>query len=281
MARGTLVDSGIDPRLFQIAFLVSFLALGLFKLEFKLEAAQAALTFAAGLAVQGLFLRRLKLKPDYRSALVTCLGLCLLLRSDTLWAHPAAAAIGLGGKFLLRARGKHLFNPANLGVVALLACGRAWISPAQWGHEAIMAGWVLLLGAAVVSKARRSDVSLAFLASFLGLCALRIVWLGQRWAVLEHRLDDGSLLLFTFFMISDPRTLPDSRRGRIAVAFLVALLSFVWQFGLYRYNGVFYALFVLTPTTALWDRLWPGEKHSWEVRNEGHAAARRTLPLPA
>lgn len=280
MPRATLLDSRIDPRHFQIAFLVSFLALGMLRLEFRLEAAQAVLTFAAGLGVQAFFLRRLKLRDGYLSALVTCLGLCLLLRSDTLWAHPLAAAAGIGGKFLLRARGKHLFNPANLGVVCALATGYAYVSPAQWGHEAIVAAWVLLLGATVVLRARSSDVSLAFLGSFLGLCALRIVWLGQRWAVLGHRLDDGSLLLFTFFMISDPKTIPDTRRGRVALAFLVALFAFVWQFGLYRYNGLFYALFLLTPTTAFWDRLWPGEKYEW-MGDRDEDRVGRPMPLPA
>jgi Na+-transporting NADH:ubiquinone oxidoreductase subunit NqrB len=236
------------------------------------------------LATQAYFLRRLRLMDGYLSALVTCLGLCLLVRSDTLWVHPLAAAVGLGGKFLLRARGKHLFNPANLGVVfVLLATGRAWISPAQWGHEAMIAAWVLLIGTTVVWRARRSDVSVAFLAFFLGLCALRVFWLGQRWAVLEHRLDDGSLLIFTFFMISDPRTIPDSRRGRIALAGLVALFAFVWQFGFYRLNGLFYALFLLTPTTVLWDRLWPAAKYEWtpEKSNEDQMASRRAAPLPA
>ena len=273
-----------DPRRFQIAFLSSLLLLGLYRLEFRLEMTQVFLTFAAGLATQAYFLRRLRLMDGYLSALVTCLGLCLLVRSDTLWVHPLAAAVGLGGKFLLRARGKHLFNPANLGVVfVLLATGRAWISPAQWGHEAMIAAWVLLIGTTVVWRARRSDVSVAFLAFFLGLCALRVFWLGQRWAVLEHRLDDGSLLIFTFFMISDPRTIPDSRRGRIALAGLVALFAFVWQFGFYRLNGLFYALFLLTPTTVLWDRLWPAAKYEWtpEKSNEDQMASRRAAPLPA
>jgi Na+-transporting NADH:ubiquinone oxidoreductase subunit NqrB len=272
-----------DPRLFQIAFLTSFLALGFFRLEFRIEAVQVLLTFAAGLGTQAYFLRRCALKETgYRSAVVTCLGLSLLLRSDVLWVHPLAAAVGLAGKFLLRERGKHLFNPANLGVVfALLVTGRAWVSPAQWGHETAVAAWVILLGVSVVWRAARSDVSLAFLASFLGLCALRVLCLGQRWAVLGHRLGDGSLLLFTFFMISDPRTIPDSRRGRLVLAALVAAAAFFWQFGLYRLNGLFYALFILTPTTALWDRLWPDVKHEWvpgglDERTvfSGHLAAR-------
>ena len=260
-----------DPRLFQIAFLSSFLALGVFRLEFRLEALQILLTFAAGLGAQAFFLRRLGLREaGFMSALVTCLGLALLLRSDTLWVHPLAAAAAITAKFTLRARGKHLFNPANLGVVlALLLTGRAWVSPAQWGHETALAAWLVLLGAAVVERARRADVSLAFLGSYLGLCALRTAWLGQRWAVLGHRLDDGSLLLFTFFMISDPRTIPDSRRGRVALAALVAGAAFFWQFGLYRLNGLFYALFLLSPTTVLWDRLWPTP----ETNHENHRAA--------
>lgn len=254
-----------DPRVFQIAFLSSFLALGLLGLEFRLEPAQAFLCVASALLTQAFFLKALKV-PDvgFLSAAVTGLGLSLLVRADTYWVHPLAACVGIAGKFLVRFRGKHLFNPANLGVVfALLVTGRAWVSPSQWGHELSSAGWVVLLGAAIALRARTADVSLAFLGSFLGLCALRILWLGQRWAVLGHRLDDSSLLLFTFFMVSDPRTIPDSRRGRVALAALTALAAFVWQFGLYRLNGLFYALFLLTPTTALWDRLWPGAPHRW------------------
>ncbi|TBR17370.1 hypothetical protein EPO15_17040 [bacterium] len=275
-----------DPRVFQIAFLSSFLALGLLGLEFRLEPLQAFLCVGSALLTQAFFLKALKLpEVGFLSAAVTGLGLSLLVRTDTLWVHPLAAFVGIAGKFLVRVRGKHLFNPANLGVVfALLVTGRAWVSPAQWGHELSSAGWVILLGAVIALRARTADVSLAFLASFLGLCALRILWLGQRWAVLGHRLDDASLILFTFFMISDPRTIPDSRRGRIAVAGLTALAAFAWQFGLYRQNGLFYALFLLTPTTALWDRLWPGEPHRWvpgDIDEKTPAPAGGGVPSPA
>ncbi|MBI3289410.1 MAG: hypothetical protein HYZ74_07830 [Elusimicrobia bacterium] len=274
-----------DPRYFQIAFLATFLLLGLFRLEFRLEPAQILLTFLAGLSTQSFFLRRLRLaEAGYLSAVVTCLGLSLLVRSDAYWVHPASAVVGIGGKFLLRARGKHLFNPANLGVVfALLATGRAWVSPGQWGHETLVAAWVIMFGATVVWRARRSDVSVAFLVFFLGLCAARVLWLGQRWAVLGHRLDDGSLLLFTFFMISDPRTIADSRRGRLAMAALVAAAAFFWQFGLYRLNGLFYALFLITPTTTLWDRWWPDGAYEWtgKDKHENQLVSGRASLLPA
>jgi enediyne biosynthesis protein E5 len=264
-----------DARHFQIAFLSSLLLLGLTRLDFQIVPAQIAVIFAAGLATQAFFLRRLKLDAGYKSALVTCLGLSLLLRSDRLWVPAAVSAAAAASKFLLRANGKHLFNPANFGVVfGLLVTGHAWVSPAQWGHDAVLAAWFVMLGATVVFRANRSDVSWAFLACYLGLCLLRVLYLGQRTAVWEHQLENGSLLLFTFFMISDPKTIPDSRRGRFLLAFLVAAAAFVRQYGFYRINGLFYALFFITPTTALWDRLWSqGGRYEWLPSRPARAGA--------
>lgn len=259
-----------DARNFQIAFLTGLLFLGLTRLDFQIVPAQIACIFAAGLAVQAFFIRRLKLDAGYKSALITCLGLSLLLRSDRLWVPAAVSAAAAASKFLLRASGKHLFNPANFGVVfGLLVTGHAWVSPAQWGHDAILAAWFFMLGATVVFRANRQDVSWSFLAFFLGFCFLRVLYLGQRAAVWEHQLENGSLLLFTFFMISDPKTLPDSRAGRFLVAFLVALAAFVRQFGFYRINGLFYALFFITPTTGLWDLIWKDIRHQW-INGETH-----------
>jgi Na+-transporting NADH:ubiquinone oxidoreductase subunit NqrB len=265
-----------DPRYFQVAFLSSLLAAGLLWRGLCSTPAQIALTFAAGLLTQAAFLRALGLKEvGVLSALITCLSVSLLLHSDTLWVQPLAASAALAGKFMLRARGKHLFNPANLGVVfGLLMTGHAWCSPAQWGHDVMLAAWIVLLGATVVWRSERSDVSWSFLAFYLGLAFLRVAYLGQRPAVFWHQFENGSLLLFAFFMISDPKTIPDSRAGRVALAALAAVLAFGWQFVFYRQNGLFYALFLLTPLTALFDAWRPAPRHAW-VRAELVPAATR------
>ena len=85
--------------------------------------------------------------------------------------------------------------------------------------------WFLMvcLGGLVVMRAARSDVTLAFLGAYLALVFGRSLWLGEPMAIPLHRLQNGALLLFAFFMISDPRTTPDSRLGRILFATLVAL----------------------------------------------------------
>ena len=149
------------------------------------------------------------------SALITCFGLSILLRADTLWVHPLAAALAISSKFVLRANGKHVFNPANIGVIAAsVALPGAWVSPGQWGHDIALAGWFVVLGGLVTQRARRWDIAWAFLAAWLAMCAVRVALLGQPWPVLMHQLDNGALLLFAFFMISDPMTIPD--RARIA-----------------------------------------------------------------
>lgn len=226
---------------------------------------QMALTFAAGVATQAFFIRRLRLHNiGYLSAIITCFGLSLLLRADSLWVHPAAAALAIGAKFLFRVRGKHLFNPANLGVMlGLLIAPGAWISPGQWGSDLVLLGWFIAFGMIVTSSARRFDISLAFLATFALLLAARVIWLEQSWGVFVHQINSGALLLFTFFMISDPMTTPNSRLARIVFAMTVAAGAFSWQFGLHRPNALVWALFLCTPLVLLLDRFLPAAAPRW------------------
>src|SRR5438093_507354 len=72
-----------------------------------------------------------------------------------------------------------------------------------------------------------------------------------------------ALLLFTFFMISDPRTTPSSRAGRILFAALVAAGAAFVQFRLFRTNGLLWSLALASPLVPLIDRLLPGERHEW------------------
>jgi Na+-transporting NADH:ubiquinone oxidoreductase subunit NqrB len=265
-----------DVRILQILFLGVLLAAGAWLRDFSLRPAQVALTFLAGTATQVLCARAGGLKRiGVASAVITCLSLTILLRADTLWAHPVAATAAIGSKFLIRVRGKHVFNPGNLGIVLGLLCiPGTWTSPGQWGQDLALAGWFVALGTIVTCRARRGDISWAFLLFYLGGLAARVAWLGQDAAVFYHQLGNGSLLLFAFFMISDPMTIPDDPRGRIVHAALVAGVAAVWQFALYRQNGLLFALFLLAPAVPLWDRLWPAPKFTWQPnasQGETHA----------
>lgn len=255
-----------DARVFQILFLASLLSAGVLLRDFSIRWEHMALTFAAGLATQHLALRVLGLRAGYLSAVVTCFGLSILLRADSLWVHPLAASMAIGAKFVIRARGKHVFNPANLGVMlALLCLPGAWISPGQWGNDLVAVGWFAALGMVVSSRARRFDISIAFLLAWAALLGARVLWLGQPAAIFVHQVSGGALLLFSFFMISDPMTTPDRRGARIAFALLVAAGAFFWQFVLFRPNALVWSLFLATPLVPLLDRLAPGARFAWRA----------------
>lgn len=261
---GTLAR--LDARLYQILFLALLLGTGVLVRDFSLDPRQVALAFAAGIATQLFWVRRLGLSGvGILSALITCFGLSVLLRADSLWVHPLAAAACLSAKFVLRVEGKHLYNPTNLGVVlAVLLLPGTWVSPGQWGSDLLVACWVVALGGVVAGRARSAGLSLSFLAFFLGAYALRVAWLGQSWAVFLHLLQNGGLLMFAFFMISDPMTAPNHPLARIAYAACVAALAFAWQFGLFVQNGPIWALFLCAPLVPLLDRLWPGAAPAWQ-----------------
>jgi enediyne biosynthesis protein E5 len=257
-----------DARIFQIVFLAALLTTGVLLRDFSLQPLQMALAFAAGLATQAFWLKRLGLQQrGFLSAIVTCCGLSLLLRSDGMWAHPLAATLAMSSKFLLRVRGKHLYNPANLGVIAAISLlPGTWVSPGQWGNDLALAVWLLMLGTIVTTRARRLDISWIFLGSFLGLIALRILYLGQSWAIWTHQLGNGALLLFAFFMISDPMTIPSRRGPRIVYALIVAVTAIGWQYLLFRPNALIWALFMATPLVPILDRIFPGAGFAWRPR---------------
>ncbi len=256
-----------DARVFQILFLGALLAIGVLARDFTVRWEQMALAFAAGLATQAFALRRLRIaNGSYLSAVITCFGLSILLRADTLWVHPLAAMIAIGSKFVLRVNGKHIYNPANLGVMAsLLLLPGTWISPGQWGQDLAAAAWFVMLGGVVTGRARRWDVSWTFLACFLGMVLARVLLLGQNLAVFVHQLGNGGLLLFAFFMISDPMTIPNHRHARLLYALIVAALAIWWQYGLFKPNAPVWALFLCTPLVPLLDRVWLAERYQWQA----------------
>jgi len=115
----------------------------------------------------------------------------------------------------------------------------------------------------VVHRAARSDVTIAFLAVYLGLLFGRSLWLNEPLAIPLHRLESGALLLFSFFMISDPKTTPDSRLGRVLFAALVALGAYTVQFWFFRTNGLLWSLATCSLAVPLIDRLLPGPRYQW------------------
>ena len=254
-----------DPRYYQITVLAGLLIYGIAWLGFDIGAAQVMTLLGSALLTQYLCMKIARLpKFDPRSALISGLSLCLLLRTNNPSLMIAAAVVAIASKFVLTWRDKHFFNPTNLGIVLMIALsGDAWVSPAQWGSKLYFAFLVAGLGGMVIHRAMRSDVSYAFIAGYAAILFGRAFWLGDPVAIPLKQLQSGALLLFTFFMISDPKTTPDSRAGRILFAWLVAAGAAYVQFGLYRTNGLLWSLALCSVLTPLIDYFLPGTKYRW------------------
>ncbi len=271
-----------DPRSYQIASLSTLLMYALCWLHFDLSIWQIAVTIGTALLTQYVGTALADLPSfDPKSALISSLSLCLLLRTDDLAAAASAAVIAIGSKFVLRWHDKHLFNPTNLALTVILGSGLGWISPGQWGQATWLAFLLACLGSLVVTRAGRADVTLAFLAFYVGLLFARALRLGDPLTIPLHQLESGTLLIFAFFMISDPKTTPDSRTGRIVYALLVSLAALYVQFGLFRPNGPLWGLIACAPLVPLIDYLFPGPRYHWTLSPTGRPAESMTKPVLA
>lgn len=260
-----------DARHFQIAALSSLLLINFFWIDFGAKPLYSALAIIAALLTQ-IVCARLSgaASIDLRSPLITGLSLSLLLRADAAWLPALAGVVAIASKFILRVDGRHIFNPAGFAIVLLLSLTNGvWISPGQWGTSLWLASLLILLAILVLQAAERSDVALFFLGTHGALLVARAFWLGDPLAIPLHQMQSGSLLIFAFFMISDPKTTPDSRVARLLFALAVAVLGHYLAFFMQMRPALYVALIVLSPATPLLNRFIPAKKFEWTPSIQG------------
>jgi enediyne biosynthesis protein E5 len=260
-----------DARHFQIVALSSLLIVNFIWLDFGAKPLYSALAISTALLTQIACSRLSGLaKIDLRSPLITGLSLSLLLRANEPWLPAIAGFMAIASKFALRIDGRHIFNPAGFAIVALLLTSSGvWISPGQWGASLWFASLLVFFAILVLQAAQRSDIALFFLGSHAALLFARAHWLGDPLAIPLHQMQSGSLLIFAFFMISDPRTTPDSRAARFFFAFAVAVLAHYLTFFMQMRPALYVALIALSPLTPLLNRLVPGRQFQWTPARQG------------
>ncbi len=256
-----------DPRPVHIAWMVAILGFGTFYYDFSLSLEIIAVIFCSGV------LSHLTLSSVFKtysgsilSSLITCTGLSLLVRTESLWFAAMLAALAIGSKFVLRLNGKHIFNPANFGVaIGMLCFSEVWVSAGHWGSGIQILLLLSLLGSVLVKRAGASELSLAFLFSYVSIWLVyRSLYLGYELEILLHSISSGSFIIFSFFMVSDPRTCPANRFARYLHIFLVAIVAHIFTYYLYLENGPILALFFLSILVPVWDYLLSGEEYRWE-----------------
>jgi Na+-transporting NADH:ubiquinone oxidoreductase subunit NqrB len=262
-----------DPRDYQIGFLATFLGLGILTRDWSIKPeliiASIATCCLTQLVLTSLSQPHQNPLPTLKSALITSLGLALLLRADRISTMILAGILAIASKFIFTTDRKHWFNPANFGIItALILTPDAWVSPGQWGDD----WWYLLLfigmGGIVLRRVGRWDTSVAFFAAYALLEIARNFWLGWTIDVSIHKLMSGSLLLFTLFMITDPRSIPNDRSARILWSISIAGLAFILRNYFYINEAIFISLFTLSPLTILLDKLRLAPQFNWHHSKE-------------
>ena len=272
-----MLSAGKDPRYFQISFQLLLLLYGSFWLDWNHAPRFYLIYFAASAAfflmaesAWGVLKKQLpplseRLRMGWPSVVISSLGLCLLLRTHRWEVAVLASAITVLSKYLIRFDGRHVFNPSALGIAATITLsGQAWFSPGQWGSGAMIFFLVLLTGLTLVGRIHRAGIGLVFLGAFMLFLFLRqMVYL--RWPAdfLLHSVSTGSLLVFSFFMITDPKTIPDRSIPRFLWAIAVAALAFYLATFRFVQGAPLWALVVLQPLVPMLNRMFRGTAFRW------------------
>lgn len=257
-----------DARHFQILALSIFLLTGIFVLGWDSNFVKYSILFSSVMLFQFLFAWRNNISFDsLKSAIITGFSLSLLFNANHWSLYIVAAFLAIAGKFILRINGKHFINPANFGICAtILIFGNSWISPGQWGSAIYLFLLISVLGFTVLYRAQRLDAGIAFLLFFLGM---DFTWnlIYKDWPIdfFVQQSYNGALLLFSFFMITDPCSTPNHRVGRILFSLLVAMLAFYLANFHFVNGAALWALFILCPLTPLIDTFLVDKKFTWKA----------------
>jgi Na+-transporting NADH:ubiquinone oxidoreductase subunit NqrB len=257
-----------DARDLQLMFLSVFMLYGVIMLRWEISYTKIVLTQGICILTQILGSRIIDKNwkwDSVKSASITAFGLAILFYSESDWVIALSAFLAIISKFIFRYKGFHFLNPSNAGIIlTLILTGKGWVSPGQWGTLSFITFFILGFGLLIVTKSGRLDSALSYLIVALLLDYFRmIVYQGWDLTVLLHKYTNGSLILFTFFMITDPRSTPQNRYARIIWSIFIVISTYFLTYKLQIYTAPLWALFYCSFLTPLFNYLLPGENFEW------------------
>ena len=243
----------LDNRFVPPLFITLILLAGHFSFGI-LESYQKTLLAIATSIVAELILGRVFFHqwPHLASAYITGISVGILLRSPAFWPYILCSLLAITSKYVLRVKGRHIWNPSNFGICAMLFLAADVVATLsiQWGNNlwAMLVIW--LLGSAIILRLRRLHICAVYVVSFLALSLLRAWITGDPWLSEVSPITGPEYQLFIFFMITDPKTTVKSRFGQCIVAFSVAAVEMFFRLDQSLYAPL-YALFFVGPTALL------------------------------
>jgi len=193
-------------------------------------------------------------RKNLASAYISGISIGILIRSNMMWPYAMCALLSILSKYVLRYKGRHLWNPSNFGVSWMLFMAPLAVAglSIQWGNNLAAMAVIWCLGLVIVNRAKRLHVSIAYVISFAVLAWVRSLITHDAFLAELSPLTGPMYQLFVFFMVTEPATGVSTKRGRILVVIGVALVEFVLRLYGYIY-APFYALFLVGPICKYFD----------------------------
>jgi hypothetical protein len=257
----TLNNPYVPPLFITLILLVGNLSYGILESYWKTLLAIAT-SVLAEMVLGRIFLRKW---PHPASAYITGISVGILLRSPAFWPYALCSLLSITSKYALRFRGRHIWNPSNFGICAMLFLAAQSVASLsiQWGNNfgSLLVIWIL--GSVILWRARRFHISLIYVLSFIALSFVRAWVTGDPWQAEIAPITGPMYQLFIFFMITDPKTTVRSRTGQCIVAFFVAFVEMLLRLNSCIYAPL-YALFWVGPA-ALFIEMWIDSRRARKV----------------
>jgi Na+-transporting NADH:ubiquinone oxidoreductase subunit NqrB len=243
----------IDKRYLAPILVTVVLLIGQLTFGFLESWSRTALAIGAAMAVEMVLARLFSgAWPHLASSYISGISVGMLVRSPAFWPYALCSAISITSKYVLRVDGRHIWNPSNFGIVAMLVLAADTVASlsVQWGNTLLPMVVVWCFGSVIIHSLGRIHITATYVASFFVFAAIRAAVTGHPFLSEAAPITGPMYQLYIFFMITDPKTTVRSYPGQILVAFLVAFAEAVFRL-LQFVHAPYYALFVVGPAANL------------------------------
>jgi Na+-translocating ferredoxin:NAD+ oxidoreductase RnfD subunit len=254
VARRFTYDSRFTPPI-----LITFILLaGQLTFGFLESYGKTALAIATAMLIELVLGRLFTGKwPHLASAYITGISVGILVRSPEIWPYALCSAISITSKYVIRVKGRHIWNPSNLGICVMLFLASYTVASlsVQWGNYLWPMLIIWTLGSVIIWRLKRFHICATYVISFLIFSLVRSGVTGHPWQAEVAPITGPMYQLFVFFMITDPKTTVHSKWGQCVVAFCIALAEMILRL-CESVHAPYYALFLVGPAANLIEIWW-------------------------
>ena len=242
-----------DQRFLAPLLITCILIAGQITFGFLESWSRTFLAIATAILVELVTVRALYGKwPHLASAYVSGISVGILVRSPAFWPYALCSAISITSKYVLRIQGRHLWNPTNFGIVAMLLLASDAVAglSVQWGNNLLPMIFVWVLGTVILRAVGRLHITLTYVAAFFFFGLVRALATGHPFLSEVAPITGPMYQLFIFFMITDPKTTVTPKWAQAVVVVVIAALETIFRLMQFVY-APFYALFIVGPIANL------------------------------